>query len=44
MEKIYFIIGATSDIASEYIKKINSKKEKSTVIALYSEIKVNLKF
>ena len=35
MEKVYFIIGATSDIASEYIKMINSKGEKSTVIALY---------
>ena len=42
MEKVYFIIGATSDIASEYIKKINSKKEKSTVIALYSGDKSKL--
>ena len=32
MEKIYFIIGARSDIAIEYMKRI---KEKCTIIALY---------
>ena len=35
MEKIFLIIGATSDIASEYIKIINKKEEKSTIIALF---------
>ena len=39
MEKKYFIIGANSDIAIEYIKKLN---EKCTVIALFYGDKTKL--
>ena len=35
MEKVYLIIGATSDIGKAYIKEINNNTEKSTVVAIY---------
>ena len=35
MKKIYCILGATSDIGMAYLKKINQKKEASTVIAVH---------
>jgi len=35
MEKIYCIIGATSDIGMAYMREINKTGEKSTVIAIY---------
>ena len=35
MEKKYCIIGATSDIGIEYLKKLNNNDEKATVIAIY---------
>ena len=42
MEKKYFIIGASSDIACEYLKKIGEKNEKCTVIALFYGDKTRL--
>ena len=36
MKKIYCIIGATSNIGMEYLKKINEKGEKSVIIAIYN--------
>ena len=35
MDKIYLVIGATSDIGMGYIKEIDKAPEKSTVIAVY---------
>lgn len=35
MEKIYCILGATSDIGMAYLREINKKNEKSIVIAIY---------
>ena len=35
MEKIYCIIGATSDIGMAYMREINKQGEKCTVIAIY---------
>lgn len=36
MDKIYLIIGATSDIGMAYLQKLNQKNEKATVIAMYN--------
>lgn len=35
MEKVYALIGATSDIGMKYIKEIDNSNEKSTIIAIY---------
>lgn len=35
MEKIYCVLGATSDIGMEYIRRLNQQNEKFTVIAVY---------
>ena len=42
MEKVYCIIGATSDIGIEYLKKLNSKGEKAKIIAIYHGNKAKL--
>lgn len=42
MEKKYCIIGATSDIGIEYLKKLNNNDEKATVIAIYFGDKTKL--
>ena len=42
MEKVYCIIGATSDIGMAYMRKINSYGEKCTVISIYYGTKDNL--
>lgn len=35
MEKIYCILGATSDIGMEYMRRLNQQNEKTTVIAVH---------
>ena len=35
MEKIYCIIGATSEIGMAYMRKINEQNEKSTILAIH---------
>lgn len=42
MNKIYCIVGATSDIGKAYMREINKETEKSTIIAIYFDGKEEL--